>query len=132
MIEVVAALFVEEGRLLMGLRAAHKQHFPLTWDLIGGHLEAGETPLEALVREVDEELAVRVETAEAVQTFPFDDEGAPGLFHLFRIIRWSGPPTLANDEHTELRWFTAEELATLNPLAFEGYRGIFAGALRAA
>ena len=129
MIEVVAALFVENGRLLMGLRAGHKRNFPNTWDLIGGHLEHGETPLQALVREVDEELGVQVEAADAIQTFPFVDEGETGIFHLFRITRWSGAPSITNDEHTQLGWFSAAELTALQPLAFEGYREIFASAL---
>ncbi len=55
----VAAIILEnsKGELLLYLRD-NKQNipFPDHWDLIGGHVEEGETPEQALVREVKEEL----------------------------------------------------------------------------
>ena len=58
---VVAALIARRGRVLLSQRRAD-QSFPLMWEFPGGKVEAGETPEEALTREIDEELgcAVRV------------------------------------------------------------------------
>jgi mutator protein MutT len=54
-------LFDLEGRLLIYLRDNKPGiPFPDRWDFFGGHLEAGETPEEALVREVKEELGVEL------------------------------------------------------------------------
>jgi 8-oxo-dGTP diphosphatase len=55
----IAAIILENdnGELLLALRDNKPGiPFPDHWDLIGGHVEAGETPEEALIREVKEEL----------------------------------------------------------------------------
>jgi len=52
-------LFDRRNRLLIYLRDDKAEiPFPNYWDFLGGHLEAGETPEEALVREVKEEIGV--------------------------------------------------------------------------
>jgi 8-oxo-dGTP diphosphatase len=57
----IAAIILEndKGELLLYLRDNNaKIPFPNHWDLIGGHIEEGETPEQALVREVKEELDI--------------------------------------------------------------------------
>ena len=58
MIEIAQALlFDRDGKLLIYLRDDKPSiPFPNHWDLIGGHVEVGETPEEALCREVREEI----------------------------------------------------------------------------
>jgi 8-oxo-dGTP diphosphatase len=56
-IEVVAAVVMRDGRLLMTRRPPGGPHGGL-WELPGGKLEPGESPAHALVREVREELGV--------------------------------------------------------------------------
>jgi 8-oxo-dGTP diphosphatase len=56
-----ALLFDRHGRLVIYLRDDKpKIPFPNHWDLIGGHVEPGETPDQALVREVEEEIGVKL------------------------------------------------------------------------
>ena len=55
-------LFDPHGRLLVYLRDDKPDiPFPNHWDFFGGHVEDGETPEEALVREVEEELGIELE-----------------------------------------------------------------------
>jgi len=57
-----ALLFDRHGRLLIYLRDDKPNiPFPNHWDLIGGHVEAAETPEQALLREVKEEIGVDLE-----------------------------------------------------------------------
>jgi 8-oxo-dGTP diphosphatase len=53
-----AAMLVHESKILLGKRAAGQLLYPDAWDLPGGHLEAGESPDEALIRELKEELGI--------------------------------------------------------------------------
>jgi mutator protein MutT len=81
--------------------------YPGRWDAPGGHVEPGETPAEAIRRELSEEIGIVAESVSLLGTF--ERRTVPGLdevlFHVFVITRWSGDPHLANDEHSELRWF---------------------------
>ncbi len=63
---VVAALIARRGRVLLSQRRAD-QSFPLAWEFPGGKVEAGETPEEALVREIDEELGCTVRVGSIVE-----------------------------------------------------------------
>jgi 8-oxo-dGTP diphosphatase len=64
MIEIAQALlFDRDCKLLIYLRDDNpKIPFPNHWDLFGGHVEAGETPEQALCRELEEEIGVTLET----------------------------------------------------------------------
>lgn len=57
---VVAGLVVRDGRVLIAQRRAD-QALPLQWEFPGGKVEPGEAPTTALVRELSEEIGVRVE-----------------------------------------------------------------------
>ena len=54
---VVAALIVQEGKVLVCQRTRH-QTMPLKWEFPGGKIEEGEQPRDALRRELDEELGI--------------------------------------------------------------------------
>ena len=55
---VVAALIMQDGKLLVCQRTRH-QTMPLKWEFPGGKIEEGEQPRDALRRELDEELGIQ-------------------------------------------------------------------------
>ncbi len=62
--KIIAAIILEneKGEFLFALRDNKPDiPFPNHWDLIGGHVEEGETPEEGLVREIKEELDIELE-----------------------------------------------------------------------
>lgn len=63
MTEVVAALIWRKGKFLICKRPEGKARAHL-WEFVGGKVEAGETPEEALMRECREELGVKVRVGE--------------------------------------------------------------------
>lgn len=113
---IVLAAFIEDGRVLMGRRADHKKQFPGHWDLVGGHVEEGETLEVALVREAQEEVGLMPTTFRDLGAFSDDETEA--TYHLFVVTEWSNdPPKLLGDEHTELTWVRVSEATSLRPLA---------------
>ncbi|HLZ24115.1 MAG TPA: NUDIX domain-containing protein [Ktedonobacterales bacterium] len=138
-LDIAAGLLCCQGRLLLGKRSAHRTAYPGVWDLPGGHVEAGETAEQTLVRELHEELGVMpIQWREwAVLRAPamgeMGDEGARMLrVHLFLVTQWDGEPrNLLPDEHDAIAWFTLEDAAKLT-LAHADYPRIFRDALAVA
>lgn len=124
-------LLVREEQILLGLRARTKKFYPNVWDMIGGHMEPGETPEEAMVREVEEEVGCVPISYEFLKILiePDPEAHGPGEFHIFLVTDWSGPePYIKCDEHDDLRWFNLEQACQLD-LAFPTYANLFAQVL---
>jgi 8-oxo-dGTP diphosphatase len=95
--------------VLLGHRHPARRWYPDCWDLVGGHVEPGEAPHQAIVRECREELGVRVHDPVPMLLSVID----PTLdVHAFLVRSWEGEPVnVAPDEHDELRWFRPADLA---------------------
>lgn len=113
----VGAVLVDGDRVLLCHRTPARSAYPDVWDVPGGHVEPGETPLEALHRELAEELGVRV-----LATAPLADLTVPGRrLLLWRVDRWEGRVrNAAPEEHDRLGWFTPDEAVRLE-LALADY-----------
>ncbi len=89
---VVAGVLQRDGKVLIGQRMARDRH-GLKWEFPGGKVEAGETPKQALRRELREELGVEAEIGPEVARY---EHGLPGrtplilLFH--RVDSFDGEP----------------------------------------
>ncbi len=105
------ALLVDDGRVLLAHRYPARRWYPDCWDLVGGHIEPGETPEQAVRRECHEEIGV---VARALRPMAIT-LSAPGIEpHAFVITEWDGEPTnAAIEEHDELAWFTPAQLTAL-------------------
>jgi mutator protein MutT len=128
-IDIAAGLLYCQDRLLLGKRSARRTAYPGVWDLPGGHVEAGETAEQALVRELREELGVtpREWREWAVLRAPAmgDESGRLLRVHLFLVTQWSGEPrNLLPDEHDAVAWFTVDDAAKLT-LAHAEYPRLF-------
>jgi mutator protein MutT len=122
---VAGGLIIRSGQVLLGRRASHRRICPNTWDLIGGHLEPGETLEQTLIRELREEIGITPTAFHRIAMIDFTEEASEAVhFHVFRVEAFTGEPRLANDEHTALRWFTLAEAAALPDLASARYRPI--------
>jgi 8-oxo-dGTP diphosphatase len=127
---VSLALLDDAGRVLMQQRPAHRAHGGL-WEFPGGKVEPGEGPLAALVREIDEELAIAI-AAEDLFAISFsaresavtDSEQALVLL-LYGCRRWQGTP--ACEPGAALQW---ARLGSLEALAMPPLDVPLAAALR--
>ena len=105
--QVVAALIWQGERFLICQRPAHKAR-GLLWEFVGGKVEAGETPQQALVRECQEELGITIEVGELFTelTHVYPDLTVHLMLFHARIIEG----TVQKLEHNDLRWITTEEI----------------------
>lgn len=85
----VGVLVNAAGEILLTLRHPH-QHQGGLWEFPGGKVEAGETVLEALIREFQEEVQLEVSAAEALLTIQHDYNDKRVLLDVWRIQEWEG------------------------------------------
>ncbi len=114
-VQVVGAAVVRGDRVLVAQRRGGA--FDGRWEFPGGKVERGEHDLDALVRECQEELGVRVEPGAFVGEVVLDARiggGPPGTstMRVWAAGLVSGEP--AAREHADLRWVGAGELAALD------------------
>lgn len=108
MITVVAALIGRNGKVLICQRKPEQRH-PLKWEFPGGKVERGETPTEALERELEEELGIRARTGPEVTRYEYTYEGRDPILLVFYLVsEFSGE--LQNLVFEQIRW---EEAAGL-------------------
>ena len=111
---VAGALQRESGRWLMHRRPDHKHHGGL-WEFPGGKVEQGESPESALIRELSEELGIKIAADSPVPvTFAADrrdSSDSPIVILLYKITCWEGEP--APLEGGALGWFANQEVLEL-------------------
>lgn len=109
----------DRGRILLGRRARDPERGK--WDILGGFLDEGEHPLDAVVRELREETGLDIEPLELV-AIEMDRYGdgvdAPATLNLYWTARAVSGEMAPADDVTELRWFAPDELPADEELAF--------------
>jgi 8-oxo-dGTP diphosphatase len=89
---VVAAVIERDGRILIGQRRRQDRH-SLKWEFPGGKVEPGETPREALIRELREELDIAVSEAEELRRYAYRYADRPNFELIFyRVTEFEGEP----------------------------------------
>ena len=110
-IEVVAAVIHDdEGRVFATQRGYGE--WKDYWEFPGGKMEAGETAVEALRREIWEELETRIAVEHLLTTVEWDYPAFHLTMHCYWCVVESGHLTLK--EHEAARWLKADELDTVN------------------
>jgi mutator protein MutT len=104
---VAVAVIVEDGQLLIAHRFPHV-HLPDLWEFPGGKIHPGEDPAACAVREVEEELGIRIEIQGLLLRRPYDYADRRVDLWFFAARRLSGEPRAIGC--TEWRWVVPEEL----------------------
>ena len=106
-IEVVAAIiFDEQGRIFATQRGYGE--WKDWWEFPGGKIEAGETPQQALKREIHEELDAEIEVGELLRTIDYDYPTFHLTLRCFKCKLSENHVTLL--EHEAARWLLPSEL----------------------
>ena len=113
-IRVVAAVIKainEKGEPIIFATQRGYGDFKGGWEFPGGKIEEGETPQEALVREIREELDTEIVVSELIETIEYDYP----TFHLSMDCFWAEIVSgdLVLKEHEAAKWLTKAELGTV-------------------
>ena len=109
-IDVVCAIIARGNSVLIARHPPGHRHAK-KWEFPGGKIEHGETPLEAIVREIREELAVEVSAHGILGSFPYQ---YPWIhINLIPVICSIGNNASPNPlEHATIHWATVQELVS--------------------
>ena len=105
-IEVVAAIIIQDGRLFATQRGYGE--WKDWWEFPGGKIEPGESPKDALKREIREELATEIEVGNLLTTVEYDYPKFHLTMHCYLCDIIRGQLSLL--EHEDARWLTKDEL----------------------
>lgn len=110
---VAGALCDARGKVLIAQRPAGK-HMAGGWEFPGGKKSNTETPFAALVRELREELAIDVQTAEPLIAYTHHYPDREVYLDLWRVTSYCGTPVSA--EGQPIKWVEVLELDTVGLL----------------
>ena len=109
MVQVVAGIIERQGRLLICRRKPEQSH-PLKWEFPGGKVEPGETPDQALARELEEELGILGAAGQEIMRYQHTYPGRDTIVLIFfRVSEFSGEPR--NVIFHDMRWEPRAKLA---------------------
>jgi len=104
----LAFIFDNLGRILITRRCLSGSH-PGLWEVPGGKVEPFETPFEAMVREVAEEVGLQVKTGRILGTVTHHYSDNRLCLHVFQVIRYHGVADCYANQ-LALRWVHPHEL----------------------
>jgi 8-oxo-dGTP diphosphatase len=112
MVQVVAAIIERRGRCLICRRKPEQSH-PLKWEFPGGKVDLGETPQQALARELEEELGILGAAGQEIMRYQYTYPGKDTIMLIFfRVTEFGGEPR--NVVFHEMRWEPAAKLAAFD------------------
>ena len=109
-VRVVAAVIRSEDKIFATARGYGE--FKGQWEFPGGKIEPGETPQEALVREIQEELDVKIEVGDLIDTIEYDSPSFHLSMDCFWCIVTDGVISLKDAE--DARWLSKDELYSVD------------------
>ena len=89
---VSAAIIINKGQVLLGQRRKGDRH-PYKWEFPGGKVEHGESPRQALIRELREELQIEAKIGDELARYEHDYPSGSRVHLLFFVVKeYSGQP----------------------------------------
>ena len=111
MIEVSCVIIIKDSKILAVQRGPKSSH-PLKWEFPGGKIQLNETAVQCVVREIEEELSIRIDVLSQIEYVEFD-YGTKQI-RLIPFICKITSGELILTEHVSIRWFNLNEWQTIN------------------
>lgn len=111
-LHVAAAVLINEKEEFLIAKRPSTKSFSGFWEFVGGKVEKGESFLEALVREVREELLIQTSERSyeflLTVTHSYEEQGFHLVMPTYLCFDWEGP--ISPQEHPEVAWITLDQV----------------------
>lgn len=98
----MGGIIVDENKILIAQRSNQKDH-PLKWEFPGGKIKVNENPIEALKREIKEELSIDIKKSKFLLDYQYDYQDIKKIhLYFYKIDEYVGK--VKNIEHNQLLW----------------------------
>lgn len=106
----IGAIVNDKAQLCIAYRANSKTHCHGFWEFPGGKVDAGETPYQALIRELYEEIGIHVSHAILLKTHPYvyQLDNKQVVLHFFLVDQFLGEPY--SKEGQPIKWIEFAEI----------------------
>tara|TARA_B100001029_G_C15018777_1_gene429144 strand:+ start:813 stop:1184 length:372 start_codon:yes stop_codon:yes gene_type:complete len=111
MTNVVAAIIKKDNHFLI-VKRNRKKHLGLKWEFPGGKVQENETFEEALIREIKEELNIKISLQDKIAEEKYKDEKIDIVLHYFLCTQEDG--TIELNEHEDLAWVEKKDFDKYN------------------
>lgn len=111
---VVVAAVIRDGDRVLACRRAPGRDAAGRWEFPGGKVEDGESPEAALVREIAEELGVRIHVGPLLDRTVTPRAGGRAIDLACYDCRLDGDAPTSSTDHDELRWMPVQRLGELD------------------
>ena len=108
----MGGIIVDENKILIAQRSNQKDH-PLKWEFPGGKIKVNENPIEALKREIKEELSIDIKKSKFLLDYQYDYQDIKKIhLYFYKIDEYVGK--VKNIEHNQLLWIQRNHLEKLD------------------
>ena len=109
---IVNGILENNGKILLAKRAMTKKIAPGKYHLAGGHVEFGEWPEQALIREFMEEFKLAVKPTQIIRTFSYinDDTHTIGITYTLTAKHMQEPLFFEPQDNESIVWATKDDL----------------------
>lgn len=111
-VHVVGAIIENENKEIFCALRSPNMTLANYWEFPGGKIESGETPEQALAREIEEEFNCSIKVGEKVEDTTYEYENVIVRLETYKAKLIVGQPIAL--EHAETKWVAKKELHTLN------------------
>lgn len=115
-VAAVCALVRRDGTILSLRRALTKDASPGIWEALSGRIEPGESPLDAVRREILEESGLEVEVHPRPLSAHVSERAGVPMLIVYYLADWKAGEVRLSEEHDAFGWLDADEFAARTPI----------------